>query len=222
MIDKNDVEKTFDTARHALSNRSELAWIGKSSLSERAYFMGIFIGLSGIVEEDHLLGEPFVRAMTYTLSHKHSADNTFASTTIGHNYQRLTEELLHQEQPLNRDLEQMIEELQHVIDRCNDKWQSIIHEVRTRIEKIIEIASESKEDPVKPTENHLENRRYELHQFLHNLEPHVRRIALLETDLSMKSQLHDRFPGTDHSMRSQLHDSSLTIMRVLLKPSVSM
>ncbi len=60
MIDKNDVEKTLDTARHALSNRSELAWIGKSSLSVRAYFTGIFIGLSGIAEED-LLGAPFYR-----------------------------------------------------------------------------------------------------------------------------------------------------------------
>lgn len=83
MIDLRDAELALNGARSALDNAdSNLAWIKKSSLIERAYFLGLEVGLLAVMSEKDTSKMNIMSDIFKTLSPR-SADDTFPSTRIG-------------------------------------------------------------------------------------------------------------------------------------------
>ncbi len=188
MIKKDTVDKAITTAQQALSNTPGLTWIRKSALSERAYFLGLYTGLSGIAKED-LLKRLMIDLVLGT-TWQREADDTFESTTIGRNYRGLSDAVRRKES-LGSDFQQMIETLQFDIEQHDRKWHGIIREVQKLMKIIAEAAIASEQDIVESCDDCHEERRHELWKLVDYLEPLARLIALLDTDHNLQSRFEE-------------------------------
>ena len=90
-VDEEAVEAAINAARDALSKDPELAWIGKSSLAERAYYMGLLSGLSAIAQEG-VPSKCLAPILMKTLFPR-AADDTFPSTDLGQTFAGLERSL---------------------------------------------------------------------------------------------------------------------------------
>jgi uncharacterized protein YoxC len=188
MISEDEVEKALATAQHELAHNSGLSWIKKSALSERAYHLGLLIGLSGVADEE-LLKSQIVEAVVGTMWQR-KADDTFLSTKIGQNHQKLMD-IIRTMQPVGEEFIQVINRLEQDIDWSNRKWQVVMSEVHDLMERVSEIVVASKNNTVKTASNHEHEDRHELHKLLGDLEALARQVALLEIDHNLQSRFEE-------------------------------
>lgn len=171
MIEKTAVDLAIAAAQDALANETGLAWVKKSTLMERAYFMGLLFGLSAIADEGYLsknLFKPIILGAMYA----RKADDTFSATTIGRDYEEL-KEVIYRDQTLNFDeIKQLADSLLAHIREQDRRWRYLVEEALSRL-------------------NHLTNdaRDEEIYAIVQDLERCIRQISLLETDHNIWKRL---------------------------------
>jgi hypothetical protein len=142
MISNDTVNNAIFAARHELTNTAELSWIKESALTERAYYMGLYFGLSGIAEKE-ILDTLLLKTILGTMWQR-KADDTFAATSIGREYGKL-KNILQSGEPPDSDFRNTTESLQHDIERHDQKWQSIFRQAQEVMNEIIQVSSIEKE-----------------------------------------------------------------------------
>lgn len=181
MIQRAEAEAAITAAREALSQNSGFSWIKKSSLVERAYFLGLFSGLGAIAAEDDLnrLG---LTTITNTLWCR-SGDDTFPSTKIGQAFSLLKRHLHEHPDTSDRFMIKDVPNLREVI-RENERFFQ--HHLRA-IDDVLSRFPTSSSEPTFPADE----LRSEQHRLLETLEPYLRIVALLETDHLLSKTLDE-------------------------------
>ena len=179
MIEKADVDAALKAARHDLDSMSGLAWIKQSSRLERAYYLGLFTGLSGIAKAEdvsHIL----VRAIAGTFSAR-PADDTFDSTPTGQAFKSLAHQLLQPDSSQDVVLEAFQQLAEHV-DRQDHAWNSRAREARQSLDDLRAVTQVAWSDRSAVESAERERQRSETYRLIGKLEDLVRYIALVETD----------------------------------------
>lgn len=181
MIQSDEAEAAITAAREALSQNSGFSWIKKSSLVERAYFLGLFSGLGAIAAEDDLnrLG---LATLTNTFWCR-SGDDTFPTTKIGQAFSLLKGRL--HEHPETSD-RFMIEDAMNLREVVTKEERFLQHHLRA----IDDVFSRFPSSSSKPTFTD-DELRSEQHRLLETLEPYLRIVALLETDHLLSKRLDE-------------------------------
>lgn len=179
-IDKAAVETAVSAAADSLANNPNLAWIRKSSLVQRAYFLGLFEGLTAIAEEDST-GNKLAESLIGSIWSR-SADDTFPSTQLGQDFTALKERLGRIDNASSFD-RPTIDKVITDIKSLNREFRSCVEAARALIGEIeLEIAG------LKPRIDNVARDRKGEHEVLHRihdrmyyLEEMMRFMALLET-----------------------------------------
>ena len=134
-IDKDKVALAWEAATHALSN-NEHAWIGRSVLFERAYYLGLMIGLSAIGEEEDVTPLALSTVVDNRLMWARSGDDTYESTSIGQIFRGIREEF----DKLNpnigiepQGIQRLIQEVNRFIseiDHLDREWLNCVQQAR--------------------------------------------------------------------------------------------
>ncbi len=187
-IESTAVECAINAASDALANDTDLAWIRKSCLIERAYFLGLFKGLTAIAEEDAIGNHP-VRFFTQTLWSR-SADDTFPSTRLGRDFAALEKGLRRLETGNGID-QQVIETVIEDIDVLDRKWRECVKTARAFLSETQSVSAGFRppnEDDVPDRKRAGEEIR-QIHDRVSALVDIVRYMALLETNHEMSKRL---------------------------------
>jgi len=187
-IDSAAIELATNAACDALASDPDLAWIRKSCLIERAYFLGLFKGLNAIAEEDALgnrLAQFFMK--TYW---SRAADDTFPSTRLGRDFAALEEGVRRLDTENDID-QQAIETVIRDIDLLDRQWQECVKRARTFL---FEIQSASAGFRPRNEDDVLDRKRAgevlrQNHYRVSELRHLVRYMALLETHHEMSNRL---------------------------------
>ncbi len=179
-IDSAAVETAIRAAADSLANDPDISWVRKSSIFQRAYFLGLLEGLASIAEED-AIGKRFVPLLIGTLRSK-SADDTFSSAQLGQDFTALKTSLREIETGSNWD-RHSIDEVNADIDSLDRRFRSCVKHAGTLIGEIaLEIAG--LEPPINSVARDREGEyevRSRIHDRMSQLEEMMRFIALLET-----------------------------------------
>jgi len=186
MISEDAVGKAVDSAEHELAKNPDMSWITKSALTERAYYVGLFNGLSGIADEELINGH-IVKLVMGTMWQR-EADDTFPSTKIGQNYQKLMNKI-NSRQPVDDEFKQVLKSLEHYIESNNRKWQGVMREVQGLMERVSDIVVALENNTVVAASNHDYKNWYELRElFLGHLGTLARQVALIEIDHNLQNR----------------------------------
>ena len=182
MIPMDEAKAAVSAAREALSQDSGLSWIKKSSLVERAYFLGLLSGLGGITPEHELSQIGLMTPILETLRCR-KGDDTFPYTKIGEAFSSLKGSLQEHPDASSRNLVECILGLRKAIEDDQQLFQHQLH-------VIDELLSRFPSDSGNPT---LASRdlRSEQHRLLEAMEPYLRIVALLETDHLLSKRMEE-------------------------------
>ena len=187
-IESTAVELAINAACDALANDTDLAWIRKSCLIERAYFLGLFKGLDAIAEEDALGNRPAQWFMKTYWSR--SADDTFPSTRLGRDFAALKKGLGYLETGNGMD-QPAIETVIRDIDLLDRKWRECVKRARTLLAETQSAGSGFRppiDDDIPDRKRAGEELR-QIHGRVSALGDMVRYMALLETHHEMSKRL---------------------------------
>jgi hypothetical protein len=180
MIKKAEVDAAIAAARHALDSKPGFAWIKKSSLLERAYYMGLFNGLRRIAKEEHL-SNSLLQPILGTFFPRR-ADDSFDFTGMGEAFESLKQHLMQRDS----DKPALLEALQQFadqIDRQDREWNTRLRHTRHLLEEIRAVNRVTRSDrSALETAEQQERRLNETLRLIESLEELARYIALLETD----------------------------------------
>ena len=170
-IQSASVDRALNAAIDALSRDPELAWIGKSCMIERSYFLGLIKGLNAIAEDDSItpwMAKLFIRTMW-----NRSADDTFSATLLGRDFAALRDQTggLDSETTLKTEA---LEKLLVDIGSLDREWKSYVSKARELIAEIQALESQFK----LPSND--KNSDW-IHDRIAVLEGLIRDISLLET-----------------------------------------
>jgi hypothetical protein len=181
MIQRDEAEAAITAARETLSQNSGFSWIKKSSLVERAYFLGLFSGLGAIAAEDDLnrLGLTTIMNTLWC----RGGDDTFPSTKIGQAFSLLKGHF--HEHPENSD-RFMIEDVANLREVVREDERFLQHHLRAIDDMFSRFPSSSSKPML--TDDELRSEQYRL---LEALEPYLRIVALLETDHLLSKRLDE-------------------------------
>lgn len=187
-ISDEDVKTAINAARDALMKNSDLAWVRKSSLVERAYFMGLLNGLSAIANDD-VTGKLMVQILAGTIFSR-AADDTFPSTQLGQDFAALKVGL--QSLRTGNGLDpSVIEKVVSDINLLDREWNGCVKSARSLLADIQSMASElrprSNGDVLDAERAHEEHSQIERRVFAVN--DMVRFIALLKTHHELSKRL---------------------------------
>ena len=179
-IDEAAVETAVSAASDSLANNPNLAWIRKSALFERAYFLGLSEGLTAIAEED-AIGNRLLLALIGCIWSK-SADDTFPSTQLGRDFAALEARLRGIETGISWDrhsIDSVLADIRHL----DCEWRSCVEASVTLLGKI-ESAAVGLKHPIGEGASGREGESEELYRIsccMSDLDKMMRYMALLET-----------------------------------------
>lgn len=187
-ISDEDVQSTINAARDALMNNPDVAWVSKSSLVERAYFMGLLNGLSAIANDD-VTGRLMVPILSGTLFSR-AADDTFPLTQLGQDFAALKVGL--QSLRTGNGLDpSVIEKVVSDINLLDREWNGCVKSARSLLADIQTLASEfrprSEGDVLDAERAHEEHSQIERRIF--SVNEMLRFIALLKTHHELSKRL---------------------------------
>jgi hypothetical protein len=190
-LDSAAVDIAISAAHDALANDPDIAWIMKSALIERVYFLGLINGLTAIAEEDAIGKYHLLRILASTLW-SYPADDTFPSTRLGRDFAAL-QEALHRLEVGKRLDQQVIEAVIRDIDSLDRQWSECVAHARKLLADTQSVASRfqqpSNEDA--PERKRAADECRQMLGFVSELGPMVRHIALLETHHEMSKRLEN-------------------------------
>lgn len=189
-IESTAVELAINAASDALVNDTSLAWIRKSCLIERAYFLGLVKGLIAIAEEDAIGNHP-IRLLMQTYWAR-SADDTFPSTQLGRDFAALEKGLHDLETGKNMD-QQAIESLIRDIDLVDRNWRDRVNHARTLLAET-QAAASGFRPPIHegvPDRKRADEKLRQIHDRVSALGGMVRYMALLETHHEMSKRIEN-------------------------------
>ncbi len=181
MIPMDEAKAAITAAEEALSQNSGFSWIKKSALVERAYFLGLFSGLSAIAADDDL--KPFDSILIKTLRYR-KGDDTFPSTKVGQAFSSLRGKLRERPEPSNPSMIEYVANLREAIREDERFFQ---HHLRAIDDMFSRFSSSSEE----PTLTNNDLRSEQQHRLLEALEPYLRIVALLETEHLLSNRLDE-------------------------------
>jgi len=182
------VELAINAAVDALANDANIAWIRKSCLIQRAYFLGLFKGLAAISGEGDIGNLPLHWLTMVDFSG--SADDTFPSTQLGQDFAALGKGLRLLETGSDMD-RPSFETVLRDIDLLDRGWRTCLGRARTLLSETQSAASGFRP----PIDDDLPDRKRagdelgQVHDSLSRLEALVRYMALLETHHEMSKRL---------------------------------
>lgn len=179
-IDGEAVEIAINAARDALSKDRDSEWIGKSSLTERAYYMGLLSGLSAIAQED-VPSKRLAPILMKTLFPR-AADDTFPSTSLGQSFAGLEHSLRSIVETGELDLPAM-EAVEIRTRQLDQKWRNC-HQVALKLLTNIRSEISGFRPPIKEDEADKVRASHDLqrvHMQLEELGITLRFLSLLET-----------------------------------------
>ena len=197
-IDKDKVALAWEAATHALSNDDAHDWVRSSVLLERAYYLGLMIGLSAIGEEEDVTPLALSTVVDNRLMWARSGDDTYESTSIGQIFSKLKKELYEFDTDNSIDLkaiQNMIKEANRFIseiDHLDRGWLNCVQHTRkllTEIKSTITNFQDSVED-------NSQNITYIKKEFLRQIHAQIstlcdgaRYISLVQTHHEMSKRL---------------------------------
>ena len=185
-IDSNAVKTAIEAAKNSLKNDSDIAWICNSAFLERAYYLGLYKGLSSI-SDDQSLDKLLLYCLMNTIWER-DVDNSFNLTQIGKNFQQLKVEfdkaVSGNEMTLS-SAEATIE-LIEVIDK---EWRHCVNNAHEIISTILKTAAEFNYAIEKKLLN--QNQQHEILEKMNplRLKEILKHIALLETNHELFKKL---------------------------------
>ena len=197
-IDKDKVVLAWEAASYALSNDDAHDWVRSSVLFERAYYLGLMIGLSAIGEEEDVTPLALSTVVDNRLMWARSGDDTYESTSIGQIFSKLKKELYEFDTDNSIDLkaiQNMIKEANRFIseiDHLDRGWLNCVQHTRkllTEIKSTITNFQDSVED-------NSQNITYIKKEFLRQIHAQIstlcdgaRYISLVQTHHEMSKRL---------------------------------
>jgi hypothetical protein len=179
-IEKATVDMGIAAARDALANEPGLAWVTRSSLLERAYFSGLYVGLSAIAEDSEKVLSRLLIDTLYNTLYPRGADDSFDTTSTGKAFAALKQHLTRPESDQVDSLEAMQGFADH-IDGKDCQWNSGLRHTRDLLDQLrtmhLKWSALSAQETTKSPE-----RQNIVHDLVEKLEKIARFIALTETD----------------------------------------
>lgn len=133
MIKKSEVDAALAAATRILAEESSFAWIKRTTLQVRAYFVGLYAGLSGIAREEdvrHILIDVLQKTIFW------GRDDSFKSTRTGTLFDSLRQELLREE--VDRPaLLAAVQSLADHVDALDGEWNSRTKHARMAFEAAV-------------------------------------------------------------------------------------
>ena len=178
-INSNAINEAIEASKNSLKSDLDIAWIRNSALFERAYFLGLYKGLSSI-SNDESLDKLLLYSLMNTMWER-DADDSFNSTQTGKRFQQLKVEFdraVAGEELKILSLESVLE----VVEVNNKRWSDSVDNVRTVIDEMLRtsfefnrVISNKVSDP---------NERNEFYKKMNprRLEAMLRLISLIETN----------------------------------------
>jgi hypothetical protein len=186
-IDPNAVKAAIEAAKNSLKNDSDIAWIRNSAFLERAYYLGLYKGLSSI-SDDQSLDVLLLHCLMNTIWER-DVDNSFISTQIGKNFEQLKVEFdkAVSGKEINLSSAEATIELIEVIDK---EWRHCVKNAREIIYLILKASAEFNCAIEKKSLN--QNQQYEILEKMNplGLEELLKHIALLETNHELYKKSH--------------------------------
>jgi hypothetical protein len=135
-INKDKVALAWEAATHALSNDDAHDWVRSSVLFERAYYLGLMIGLSAIGEEEDVTPLALSTVVDNRLMWARSGDDTYESTSIGQIFRGIREEFDKFNPNIGIDpqgIQRLIQEINRFIceiDHLDREWLNCVQQAR--------------------------------------------------------------------------------------------
>lgn len=181
-MNRNEVNEAIEAADKALHDES-FSWIRKSSLYERAYYLGVYTVLESLTDEGNLK-KLLLRTLINTIEPR-VRDDTFPSTQIGRLYGELRNQVMRfadksiqcvDEQDVSFD--DKLKQLDRLIEERDHFWR---YHLRGSQELLRDLQNMSEQfgSPDPPERNLMHHRIWET---LERLKEVLRVVALLETD----------------------------------------
>lgn len=180
------VDLAINAACDALTNDLSLTWIGESSLTERAYYFGLYKGLEAISGADTLRG--LSKVLIKTLWAR-SADDTFLSTQLGRNFAALEEglqSLRTGNSLIQQQIDTLFQDIKLLERQCHERFQymqEVLHKVKSLT---LSIRQTNQIGPVE--DKNIDDEIVKIHIHLSELALIVRWFALLETHHEMSKR----------------------------------
>jgi hypothetical protein len=133
-IENAFVETAISAAADSLANDPDIAWVRKSSLVQRAYFLGLIKGLDAIAEDD-AIGKKWPVEIFMSTLWRTSADDTFPSTQLGQDFTALEKGLREIRTKGNWD-RSAIDKVFADIRYLDQRWRSCVESALTLLGKI--------------------------------------------------------------------------------------
>ena len=197
-IDKDKVALAWEAATHALSNDDAHDWVRSSVLFERAYYLGLMIGLSAIGEEEDVTPLALSTVVDNRLMWARSGDDTYESTSIGQIFSKLKKELYEFDTDNSIDLkaiQNMIKEANRFIseiDHLDRGWLNCVQQTRkllSEIKSTITNFQDSVEDNSQNITHIKEEFLRQTHEQISTLRDMARYISLVQTHHEMSKRL---------------------------------
>jgi hypothetical protein len=178
-INSNAINEAIEASKNSLKSDLDIAWIRNSALFERAYFLGLYKGLSSI-SNDESLDKLLLYCLMNTMWER-DADDSFNSTQTGKNFQQLKVEFdraVSGEELKILSLESVLE----VVEVNNKRWSDSVDNVRTVIDEMLRTSFEFNRGISKKVSD--PNDRNEFYKKMNprRLEAMLRLISLIETN----------------------------------------
>jgi hypothetical protein len=218
MIRKEDIDSVIEAADKAINHErgGDFAWISKSAILERVYYLGLYAGLRPIASGNDL-DSILRKALLQTMSAR-KFDDSFGSTPIGACFRVLASlaqkfDDLYERQlasaaqsaatfdwadttRLHGDVQSCLSELIAKAERRDQEWQCVINDTYKGLKTFQALIDQKLSDAVEagaakdPGSNKQDKPSHysRLSAHLHALQDLTRRIALLETS-------HDKWHG---------------------------
>lgn len=197
-IDKDKVALAWEAATHALSNDDAYDWVRSSVLFERAYYLGLMIGLSAIGEEEDVTPLALSTVVDNRLMWARSGDDTYESTSIGQIFSKLKKELYEFDTDNSIDLkaiQNMIKEANRFIseiDHLDRGWLNCVQHTRKLLSEIKSTITNFQDS----VEDNSQNITYIKKEFLRKIHAQIstlcdgaRYISLVQTHHEMSKRL---------------------------------
>ncbi|MGQ0658776.1 MAG: hypothetical protein ACT4NU_11905 [Chromatiales bacterium] len=189
MVGKSEVDAAVAAATRSLAEEPGFAWIKKSGLLERAYFLGLFGGLRGIASEEDI-GRILVCAIAKTMFPR-SADDSFQSTRTGVLFDSVRRELLREDVD-RAALLAAIQRLADHVDALDREWNSRVRHTRMLLETGGQSSQATGRDAnAEEDAEQRDRQRHENHRWAEELEHFARHLALIETDHKIWKRLEE-------------------------------
>ena len=177
MIQKAEVDTAIEAAAKFLEH--DAAWVKKSAMLEQAYRIGVYAGLQGIAQEEHL-NRLLLDAIIETRQMRR-ADDTFNSTKIGRTFETLKSQLL-KDNPSLPAAKETLNELINDVQQRAELWESLLRQSTLLLADLQKFIAEHPAVSSTASSVTLEKSFGERAKLLEHLEHCLRQISLQEAD----------------------------------------